>query len=450
MPLYRRWLIVIVISISALLVTCTSSIASFAQEGISRDFHVGKEVSILGISLYVQGLSFGPLLVGPLSEIYGRNIIYRGSFLIFFAFNFAVAFAPNIVVYLVFRFLTGFCGAAFMSVAGGSVSDLFHSHQVANPMAVYTISPFIGPVLGPLLSGFINQYADWRWTFRVIIIWSFTQLVLLCLLVPETFVPVLEAWKADRLRQETGIEKFFAPLEKSSLSIPRLLMSSCTTPFKLLALEKMALLLNLWTSLLLGILYLAFEAFPIIFGEGHGFNSGMTGLTFLGFGIGMVLALASQPLWNKLYRNESRAYHDRGETVPPELHLRMGQLGALLTPIALYWLAFTTYPSVHWIVPILAAIPYGAGILLCFTSTFTYLVVAYRPVAASAMASNSFVRLTFAAAFPLFAGQMYHGLGTVGATALLAGLTTIATPLPFVFFRIGARLRSQSKFAASS
>lgn len=73
---------------------------------------------------------------------------------------------------------------------------------------------------------------------------------------------------------------------------------------------------------------------------------------------------------------------------------------------------------------------FGAGVYFVFTSTFTYLVTAYRPIAASAMAANSALRSTFAAAFPLFAGAMYGRLGTVGATALLAGLTAVMAPLP--------------------
>jgi hypothetical protein len=124
----------------------------------------------------------------------------------------------------------------------------------------------------------------------------------------------------------------------------------------------------------------------------------------------------------------------------------MGQVGGILVPIGkdyqshrhshinegtgLFWLAFSTYPHVHWIVPIIASIPFGAGVLFVFTSVFTYLVTAYRPIAASAMASNSAMRSTFAAVFPLFAGPMYKRLGTVGATALLAGLTAIMAPLP--------------------
>jgi MFS family permease len=64
--------------------------------GIENSFHVGREVAILSISLYVMGLGVGPLFAGPISELYGRNIVYRTSFALFFVFSFPVAFAPDI------------------------------------------------------------------------------------------------------------------------------------------------------------------------------------------------------------------------------------------------------------------------------------------------------------------------------------------------------------------
>ncbi|KAA1469729.1 MFS general substrate transporter [Dentipellis sp. KUC8613] len=444
LPLYRRWLAVLTIASASICVTCASSAASFTEPGISAEFHVSREVSILGISLFVLGLGCGPLVIGPLSELYGRNAIYRCSFLLFFAFSWPVAFAPNIAVYLIFRFLTGYCGASFLSVAGGSVSDMFHNDHVATPMAVYTISPFIGPELGPLFSGFINQNTSWRWTYYTLLIWIFVQTFALVLIVPETYIPVILKWKAQRLRKETGNSKWWAPLEKTNTNLARSLLASCYTPFEIIFYERMALLLNLWTSVILGILYLAFQAFPIIFERGHGFNMQMTGLTFLGIGIGELLGLLTQPLWNRHFRQ----YKEKHGNPPPEIRLIMGQVGGILVPVGLFWLAFTTYRHVHWIAPIIASVPFGMGMYFVFTSTFTYLVVAYRPVAASAMAANSFMRSSFAAGFPLFASQMYDKLGTVGATALLAGLTTIMAPLPFVFYRIGARLRETSRFAA--
>jgi len=108
----------------------------------------------------------------------------------------------------------------------------------------------------------------------------------------------------------------------------------------------------------------------------------------------------------------------------------MGQVGGVLVPISLFWLAFTTYRGVHWIVPVLASVPFGTGTYFIFTSSFTYIVVAHRSIASFALTCNTTMRTTFAAAFPLFAGQMYDTLGTVGATVLLAGMTTAMAPLP--------------------
>lgn len=120
LPLVRKWLAVAVISSAALCAAATSSIvrpqyyicfpctfsnkqlsmyilqASSAESGESSTFHVSKEVAILGISLYVEGMGIGPLLLGPLSEFYGRNPVYYASYSLFLIFSFPVAFAPNI------------------------------------------------------------------------------------------------------------------------------------------------------------------------------------------------------------------------------------------------------------------------------------------------------------------------------------------------------------------
>ncbi|KAI0040027.1 MFS general substrate transporter [Auriscalpium vulgare] len=443
LPATLRWLTVLTISTAALCVNSASSAAAETEVAVAERFGVSKEVGILGVSLYVLGLGLGPLITGPLSELYGRNIIYRISFFLFFAFTFPVAFAPTLAVFLVFRFVTGFCGSAFLSVAGGSVTDLFPDHQVATPMALYTISPFLGPIIGPIYGGFVNQNTTWRWTYWALINWSFAEAVAIFFIVPETYIPVLLKWKAQRMRKATGDIKYYAPIEKQNSSLASMIIVSCYKPFQLVLFDRMALLIDLWNSLLSGILFLTFQAFPIVFGEGHGFNRQMTGLTFLGIGFGMLIGLTTTPYGNMRFR----AYEKDHGPPPPEYRLKQGQLGGVLVAISLFCVAFTTYPHVHWIVPIVASIPFGTGIYCSFVSSFTYLVVAYRPIAASAMASNTAMRTIFAAAFPLFAPAMYHRLGTVGATALLAGLTTIMAPLPFVFYKFGARLRSQSEFA---
>lgn len=210
----------------------------------------------------------------------------------------------------------------------------------------------------------------------------------------------------------------------------------------LLVTEPMVLFLNLWSALILGILYLSFGGIPYIFRTQYGFNLQCTGLAFLGIGGGQLIAAATQPLFNRQYRKTAAA--SPGGIAPPEARLITGMFGAVLGPLGLLLLGLTCFKSVHWIVPILMSSFFGWGMVYAYTSTFTYLVDAYRPVAASALASNSFTRSTFAAGFPLFGHQMYDTIGPVGATCLLAGLLFMCTPLPFIFYKIGARLRSKA------
>lgn len=129
-------------------------------------------------------------------------------------------------------------------------------------------------------------------------------------------------------------------------------------------------------------------------------------------------------------RHSYNRRHYKDTKPPPEISLRQGMIGGVIVPTSLFWLALTTFKSVHWIVPIIASSFYGVGFMLCYSSTFVYLVAAFRPIAASALAGNAFLRATFAAAFPLFAPQMYEGMGTVGATCLLGGVMTVLAPLP--------------------
>ena len=96
----------------------------------------------------MDGRRVGPLLLAPLSEFYGRRIIYLASFSLVFIFIIPCAVAQNIQTILVTRFFDGFFGSVFLSVAGGTVGDLFNKDELSAPMMVYSGSPFIGPAIG--------------------------------------------------------------------------------------------------------------------------------------------------------------------------------------------------------------------------------------------------------------------------------------------------------------
>jgi MFS family permease len=353
-------------------------------------------------------------------------------------------------------------GSAFLSVAGGTVGDMFSGRDLGAPMMIYTASPvrlpanpilptsttdplqFIGPEVGPLIGGFINQHLSWRWTFWIIMMWSGAELALIYFCVPETYTPVLLRRRAAALRASTGDERHYAPIERLSRSIPRTIAWSCLRPFQLLFFEPMVLLLCLFTALLLGVLYLFFQAFPLVFGNVHGFDLQTIGLTFLGLFVGMVAGILSDPFWGNLRQKLIAKNKGKSE---PEYRLPSGILGGILVPIGLFWFSWTTFASVHWIVPIIASGFFGTGTLLVFSAVFTFLVDAYPLYAASALAANSFVRSVFAAAFPLFSTVMYQRLGYQWAGSVIAFLTLPFAPIMVAFMVWGVKIRSRSRFA---
>jgi len=153
---------------------------------MDAEFGNSRLVATLGLSTFVLGIALGPAW-SPLSEFYGRRPVYIGSFVAFVVFLIPSAVARNIETMIVTRFLQGLAGSAFLSVSGGTVGDLFSRETMQGPMACFTASPFIGPSLGPLVGGFINTYANWRWTHYVLIIWSVVLLVTVIVWVPETY-----------------------------------------------------------------------------------------------------------------------------------------------------------------------------------------------------------------------------------------------------------------------
>jgi multidrug resistance protein len=448
----RRWLIVVICSTGSLCVTCTSSMYTVTYEQLTKEFNCSRIVATLGLSFFIWGLGVGPLFLSPLSEFYGRRNIYLVSFTLFLIWLVPCAVAKNIQTMIVCRFFNGLSGSAFLSVAGGTVGDLFNRNELSAPMMIYTASPFLGPVVGPVVGGFINSFTTWRWTFYVLLIWTGAILVSLVLFVPETYHPVLLRRKAQKLRKETGDERWKAPIEKLQRSVAQTVLRSIYRPLLLLTLEPMCLNLCIFSAILLGILYLFFGAFQLVFENVYGMDLWQRGLVFIGLSVGMLFAILSDPFWRRIYaklEHKHEAATGKADDPQPEWRLPPAILGGPLVTIGLFIFGWTIYPHVHWIVPIIGSAFFGAGTILVYSGIFTFLVDAYPMYAASALAANSCARSSFGGIFPLFGIQMYNNLGYHWATTLLAFLTLAMMPFPYIFFRYGGRIRQKSRYAAA-
>jgi MFS family permease len=99
-------------------------------------------------SLYTFGIALGPVIAAPLSESYGRKIVYSLSLPCFALFILGAALSKSIALLAICQLLAGFSASPGLSVGTGMVADVWPPSSRAIPMAVYLAAPFCGPAFG--------------------------------------------------------------------------------------------------------------------------------------------------------------------------------------------------------------------------------------------------------------------------------------------------------------
>lgn len=164
----RRWIYTFAVAGLVVSAAFGSSVITGRLNGVVESFGCSEEVAILQVSLMVFGFMIGPLLWSPLSEIFGRKPVYVIALAIYAIFNIPCAVAQNIETVLVCRFFSGFFASCSLTLAGGSISDLFPTETRGNAIAYFAAAPYAGPVLGPLVGGWISVGTqNWRWIYWV-------------------------------------------------------------------------------------------------------------------------------------------------------------------------------------------------------------------------------------------------------------------------------------------
>lgn len=136
-------------------------------------------------------------------------------------------------------------------------------------------------------------------------------------------------------------------------------------------------------------------------------------------------------------------------TPTPERRLYAAQLGSLLLPLGLFWYGWTMRLSIHWPCPMTAQSIAILGGVNIYIAANLFLMDTYGALyGASAQAANSFARYGLSTATPLFALQMFDGLGFAWAASLLGFCSLLLAPVPWVLCRHGERIREKSKYPA--
>ncbi|EJS41595.1 tpo4p [Saccharomyces arboricola H-6] len=465
-PSWKKWYATMTSAFLCLVVTMGSSLYVSSVPELVSKYHVNQTLALSGLTFYLLGLS--TVIGAPLSEVFGRKPIYLISLPISMLFTMGVGLSNgHMRIILPLRFLSGAFASPALSVGSGTILDIFDVDQVSVAMTYFVLSPFLGPVLSPIMAGFATQAEGWRWSEWIQLIAGGLILPFIAVM-PETHKGIILRKRAKK--RNMVLKKFTREDQKEFLKIT--VTTTILRPMKMLFVEPIVFVFSIYVAFIFAILFGFFEAYAVIYRGVYHMSMGVSGLPFIGIGVGLWIAAffylyidrkylfpkapAGTPPLSENERTSKRTTPYRGARDPstgqllpivPEKFLIACKFGSVALPIGLFWQAWTARADVHWMAPVAAGVPFGFGLILIFFSVLMYFSTCYPPLTvASCLAANNLLRYIMSSVFPLFTIQMYTKMKIKWASTLFALLCVVMIPTPWIFEKWGSKLRHKSQF----
>lgn len=467
-PSWKKWYATMVAAFLCLAVTMNSSLYVSGVPELVAKYHVNQTLALAGLTFYLLGLA--NVIGAPLSEVFGRKPIYLFSLPISMLFTMGVGLSGgHMRTILPLRFFAGFFASPCLSVGSGTILDVFDVDEVSVAMTFFSLAPFLGPVISPIIAGFAVEERSWRYT-QWIQLWASGLILPLIAIMPETHKGLILRKRAQK--RNIKLKAFTNAEKKEFLKLTFTI--TIMRPIKMLMVEPIVLVFSIYVAFIFAVLFAFFEAYPVIYRGVYHMTLGVSGLPFIGIGLGLWMGAftyilidrkflfpkapkGTPPIENptSLRTTPFRGHRDpeTGQLKPihPEKFLLACKIGSVALPIALFWQAWTSRPDVHWMAPIAAGVPFGFGLILIFFSVLMYFSTCYPPlVVASTLAANNLLRYITSSVFPLFTIQMYTNMKIKWASTLFALICVVMIPIPWIFERWGPKLRDISQFGYSA
>lgn len=226
-------------------------------------------ISVSRPLLFPNIIQIGPLILAPLSEIYGRHIVLNCSNAFLTIWQLGCALAPNIGSLVIMRFLGGIGGSACLGIGGGVIADLFPIQQRGLANAMFVVGPLFGPVVGPIIGGFIAQEAGWRWCYWVIFIACGVLTVGFYFVGKETNAAVLIRAKTNKIIMETERTDLKSAYDSNKtpaeLKVTAVLANGIARPFRMFLSSPIFPLLAIYMSFVFSLIFLIFTTITGLF-----------------------------------------------------------------------------------------------------------------------------------------------------------------------------------------
>lgn len=244
-----------------------------------------RTASILLVTVWELGEACGPLLIAPLSEIYGRYPVFNVANIIFIIGIVLAAVSPSPNLFIFARFLTGFAVASNV-LNPAIIGDIYPSDSRGSGMSLVMLAPLIGGAVGPAISGVIAETLGWR-----TILWVSAIIATLCEMMffvffQETYKVTILQRRAAHLRKETEDESLKCAWE-SDAAASKLFWSSLRTsiqrPVVMMLDSSVLQILSFYGGISFTLYYVVATTLPGILAKAYDFSPALIGYSFLNF-----------------------------------------------------------------------------------------------------------------------------------------------------------------------
>ncbi|PSN60876.1 MFS general substrate transporter [Corynespora cassiicola Philippines] len=433
----RKWTATLILSGFAFLQPLTETMLAPVEKQLSEDLRITRAYDwLLCNSLILIGVGLGPLILAPLSEIYGRKPPLIGGSILFLIWNTACGASKNLEMMLAFRLLSGFGACVADAIAGGLLGDLWGAEERGKAFAIYMAAPLLGPAIGPICGAFISEGTDWRWVFWITSIASGAVTIVAVLFLRETYEPILQL-RRTRASGKNNVDGKQTFMELMYVNLQR--------PFRMLATQLIVQILATYMAILYGTMFLFLFVYPRMWTERYGQSIRIGSLNYISAALGYIAGVNVAGYVNDWIYIKLKAHNNN--VGKPEFCVPAMILGTALVPIGLLWWGWSGDAKLHWIMPNIGCLFFTAGCYICSECVSVYTIDTYTRYAASAVSTNLITRSIAAAFFPLFAPYMFDSLGFgIGATVLAVGFTIVGAVAIIVLWFYGEKIRARSTY----
>jgi multidrug resistance protein len=396
------------------------------------------------VYLVFQGIS--PMLWGPISDRYGRRLVYLACLSILVASSIGLALCPTDSFWLLLflRCFQSGGSASTIALGAGVIGDISTSRERGGYFGMFNLGPMLAPCIAPAIGGALSQSLGWRSIFWSIVIMVAVCLLCIALFLPETLRSIAGNGSIPVPRHSRAIIPFVG--RKAGNEVPatetRAKPKHSVNPFVLFSYPDVIVLLS-FTGIVYAVNYTITATISSSFAKIYpDLSETVLGLCYLPTGAGMIIG--STMTGKMLDWEYDRIKKRSGESFTIEYaRLRIMPFYLCLFIVCVIGWGWAIEAKAHMAVPLVLAVFLGWTSMGILNTTMTLNIDILQSRSSGATACTNLVRCSLAAIMVSIIDRMTNKLGNGWTYTFWGGICALLLPLMFLEIKMGPRWRAK-------